>query len=223
MTRTLLALTAVVALAASTVPAFAQDQLASKVTVDLRAVSPEQAFRNVASVIGMKVAVDPKVTAPLDILVRDVTARTALTAMCESIGCIWTASANTITVKPRHEFGLLVDAKSGQARATIDRIQGALKRTLPAGMTFENAPLADVDARLSAALDLKVELISDDPMLRTLTADFSNQTLLEAIKGLYPQGDRADTWRIRITVSADKSPTIMLGIKVDKKKTARRP
>jgi hypothetical protein len=224
MNRTCRTLLAVLAIALLAAPSFAQDPLASKVTVDLKAVSPDQAFRVVGNTIGMKVAVDAAVTTPIDILVKDVSARTALTTMCESIGCRWTVSANTITVKPRDEISLrgtvaFGNAKSDQARVTMDRIQAALKQTLPAGMKFENAPLADVNARLSDALDLKVELISDDPKLRTLTADFSNQSLLEALKVIFPPGDRSHTWRIGISdrSAGDKSPAIMLGIRSKKK------
>ena len=225
MTRMVRVLLVVLAIASFAAPLDAQDPLASKVTVDLKAVSPEQAFRIVGNTIGMKVTVDPKVTTPIDILVRDVTARTALTTMCESIDCDWTVSNNVITVKPRGGVSgswtvKSRDAKSEKANAAMSRIQSALKQPLPSGMTFENAPLADVSARLSDALDLKVELISEDPKLRTLTADFSNQTLLEALKGVFPPGDRSYTWRIAISdrSAGDKSPAIMLGIRVDPKK-----
>lgn len=191
----------------------------------MKAMAPSQAFRMIAEAASLGVSVSPKVTAPVDILVRNVTAKTALDAICESIGCRWTISDNVISVMPRGDgyftgsatFG---DARSVQARLSMDRLQAALKQRLPAGMTFEDSPLADVSARLSDALDLKVELISDDPHLRTLTADFSNQTLIEAIKRVFPPGDRAYSWRIAMSPSGTdaKSPSFMLGFKVDAKK-----
>jgi hypothetical protein len=225
MIPTLRVLTLALAVAFLAPPAFAQDALAKRVSLDLKAMAPADAFKVLSDSIGMSVTVDPGVTAPVDILVRNVTAKTALNTICESIACGWTVSNNVITVKPRGgvsvsgtvKFG---DAKSEKANAAMSRIQSALKQPLPAGMTFENAPLADVSARLSEALDLKIELTADDPKLRTLTADFSNKTLLEALKGVFPPGDRAYAWRIGITTpgAGDKSPMIMLGIKADAKK-----
>jgi len=219
-----LVLAACLALAAS--PATAQDALSKRVSLDLKAMAPADAFKVIAETVGMKVTVDAAVTTPIDILVKDVSARTALTTMCESIGCTWTVANGIVTVSPVRRVGASAVAKP--VRATIEqkkllmeRIQASLKQPLPAGMKFENAPLADVSARLSEAVGLKVELTSSDPSLRTLTADFSNQTLLEALKGVFPPGERpAYSWRLLVASrDADaESPSIMLGIKVDGKK-----
>jgi hypothetical protein len=211
------------ALAAS--PAIAQDPLSKRVSLDLKAMAPADAFKVIGDSVGMKVTVGAKVTAPIDILVRDVTAKTALTTICESIGCTWTVTNGTVTVSPVRSVGVStpgqpVFATVEQKKLLMERIQASLKRPLPSGMTFENATLGEVSAKLSEALDLKVELTSSDPALRTLTADFSNQTLLDALKRVFPQGESAYSWRM-VAASRDghfKSASIMLGIKVDAKK-----
>jgi hypothetical protein len=225
MNRTALVLVLAAGLVFAAFPAAAQDALSKRVSLDLKAMAPADAFKVIGDSVGMKVTVDATLTAPVDILVKNVTAKTALTTICESIGCRWSVSNDVIAVAPRADFairarGTGADPKSEKARETTARLQAALKRTLPAGMKFENTPLADVSARLSDALDLKIELTSSDPNLRTLTADFSSQTLMDALKGAFPPGDRSYSWRIAIsTRDADsKSPVIMLGIKADAKK-----
>ena len=87
MTRTAFVLVLVACLALAASPATAQDALSKRVSLDLKAMAPADAFKVIADSVGMKVTVDAKVTAPIDILVRDVTAKTALTTICESIGC----------------------------------------------------------------------------------------------------------------------------------------
>ena len=228
MTRTafVLALALAASLAFSASPAVAQDALSKRVSLDLKAMAPADAFKVIADSVGMKVTVDAKVTTPVDILVRDVSAKTALNTICESIGCQWTAASGAIEVTPISNAvptaaSRRTSATVEQKKVLMERIQASLKQPLPAGMKFENAPLADVSARLSDALGLKVDLTSSDPTLRTLTADFSSQTLLDALKGVFPPGEHAAySWRMVVAPrDADaKSPSIMLGIKVDPKK-----
>ena len=225
MNRTALVLVLALGLVFAAFPATAQDALSKRVSLDLKAMAPADAFKVIGDSVGMKVTIDAALTAPVDILVKNVTAKTALNTICESIACRWSVSNGAISVAPRTEFamrsrGTAGDATSEKANAAMARIQSALKQPLPAGMKFENAPLSEVASRLSAALDLKIELTSDDPNLRTLTADFSSQTLLEALKGVFPPGERAYAWRVGIMTpgAGDKSPMIMLGIKADAKK-----
>lgn len=237
MTRTVRVLLVALAIASLAAPAGAQDPLASKVTVDLKAVPPDQAFRIVGNTIGMKVTVDSAVTPPIDILVKDVSARTALTTMCESIGCRWTAAGGIITVTPADRSApatpanpVKVYAMTKQASGSVEqksllleRIQAALKQPLPAGMKFENAPLSTVSGRLSDALGLAITMTSGDPAITTVTADFSNQSLMTALKGL-GGGTGGDAPPLRLTISYPSTPggpvtpSIMIGIRMDRKK-----
>ena len=229
-----LVLTACLALTAS--PATAQDALSKRVSLDLKAMAPIDAFRVIADSVGVKVTVDAKVTAPIDILVKDVSARTALTTMCESIGCRWTAAGGIITVTPADRSTpatpanpVKVYAMTRQTSGTVElkkqlleKIQAALKQPLPADMKFENAPLAEVSARLSAALGLTVTLMSENPALKTVTADFSNRTLMTALEDLGSAGSNPPPLRLTIsypsTPGGPVTPSIMIGIKMDPKK-----
>src|SRR5512136_2316867 len=98
-----LALGVVMVLAA---PASAQDALAKRVSLDLKAMAPADAFKVIADAVGCAVDVGPDVSTPVDILVRNVTAKTALNTICESIGCSWTLAGSTITVKGAAGFAV---------------------------------------------------------------------------------------------------------------------
>jgi len=207
MNRTLCA--ALVSLLAVTVapPALAQNATAKKVTLDLNGVVPAAAFKAVADAIGVTVNVDASVTDPVDIQVKNVSARTALTAMCESIGCQWTLTGNSLAVKPvtfakvgvvmRGERGATVDKTKSKARAQV--VLAAFKQKLPSDMNFENAPLDVVNKRLSEALKLRVELGCKDPSVQTLTMDFGNLTLQEALKAIGErEGGPEAAWWLKI-------------------------
>jgi hypothetical protein len=145
-------------------PALAQDTTAKKVTLDLNGVAPAAAFKAVAEAMGVSVTVDAAVTDPVDITVRNVSARTALNAVCESIGCRWTLMGKTLVVKPEAEVkvgvvmrgdgGATVDKTNAKARAQV--VLAAFKQKLPPDMNFENAPLDVVNKRLGEALKMNV-------------------------------------------------------------------
>jgi hypothetical protein len=192
---------------ASAVPAagLAQNWLGKRVSLDLKAMAPPEAFKVLAEAVGTTVSVDPAVTTPVDILVRNVSARTALTTICESIGCQWTADAAGIAVKPlggpvvviRGRMAREAQVKGTRPAAGVERVRSALKQPLPAGTKFENASLADVSVRLSEALKLTMKITTDDPAMQTITADFSNLTLQAALRSLVDRSlNRRVQWRI---------------------------
>jgi hypothetical protein len=209
------------------VVATAQEMLAKKVSLDLKAMAPAEAFKVLANAIGTTVTVDPAVSAPVDILVRNVSARTALNTICESIGCRWTADASGIAVKPRGEFAVIEGGPGRQTRAAVerdragvDRLRGLFKWQLPPGMKFENAPLSTVNARLSEALKSQITISCGDPSVQSVTADVSNMTLMEAIKVITNQAQtKGMTWRITLKeADGQKTPAIAIMVGGETKK-----
>jgi hypothetical protein len=220
---------AALALLACTVAgtALAQDSLGKRVSLDLKAMGPAEAFKVLADAVGLTVTVDQAVTAPVDILVRNVTAKTALTTMCESIGCRWSVSGSTLVVTPALE--IVVKAREGTAikkskiaadpnvrvqknAKSVERIRVVLSQQLPADMKFESAPLTVVSERLSTALGLQVTITNADPAVRTLTADLSNHTLQSGLRLL---GEQAGNQPLRIAIKApavegSESPAIYI-------------
>jgi type II secretory pathway component GspD/PulD (secretin) len=204
----------------------AQDALSKRVSLDLKAMAPADAFGTLASSVGLKAVVDPAVTAPVDILVRDVTARTALTTMCESVRCVWTVTAGTLSIKPARmpEYsGTATFAVRGQRSTEVNRILELFKKPLPADMKFEKAPLAQVSERLSQALGIRVVLSSDDPALQNVTIDFSQTTLEAGLKKIaeLASGQYRLTARLGAE-SAGKEPSFLISIHIGKPGQAKK-
>ena len=235
MTRALPALLLSVLLVAPAAPAFAQDALAKKVTIDVNAASPGSVFTAVATAsgAGFTVTVDPAVTEPVDITVRNVSVKTALNAICESIGCQWTLTGSTLVVKPKPQSAMMIGVvqpagsgagaeKSKAAAARAQAVLDALKQTLPADLKFEGAPLETVNARLSDALKMKVELTCKDPSVKTLTMDFGGLTLQSALQALSQREGAQGPWRLTVgpRPGDPQTPTIavMVGPRPSKKK-----
>jgi hypothetical protein len=215
-------------------PAFAQSAAARRVTLDLNGVAPPAAFKAVADAIGVSVTVDASVTEPVDIQVKNVTAGTALTAMCESIGCQWTISSGALSVKaasasPAGAYRVAGD-KGADRAIVVGRAKpalAALKQTLPADMKFDHAPLDEVSRRLGEAIGLTVKLTSTDSEVKTLTADLGGLSLQEALKvmGEDAAGSKG-AWRLTIGPLAGDTQTptiaIMVGPKTVKKTVTKR-
>jgi len=228
LSTALLTLCAVVTAA----PALAQDTLAKRVTIDVNAATPLSVFTAVANASGASftVTVDPEVADPVDITIRNVTVKTALNAICESINCQWTLTGNTLVVKPGAGLMIGVVAPSGSglgaakgkaAAARTQIVLDALKQKLPAGLDFQNAPFDVVNARLSEVLKMKVELVCMHPSVKTITLDFGGRTLQSALQALGQQKDAKGSWRLTIGPQAGDTQTpsiaIMVGPKSAKK------
>ena len=237
MNRFLIASLTSLLIAAPAASAWAQDVLAKKVTVDVNAATPVSVFTAVATASGahFTVTVDPAVTDPVDITVRNVSVKTALNAICESIGCQWTLTGNTLVVKPqaavkvgvlmRAEGAASADKTKASARAQV--VLAAFKQKLPSDMKFENAPLDEVNKRLSEALNMNVQLTCKDATVQTLTMDFSDRTLQEALTSLGEQEARPNAaWRMTIGSLPGDTQTpsiaIMVGPKTVKKTVTKR-
>ena len=230
MTRLIRCVVAAMAIGSMAAPALAQDVLAKRISLDLKGVAPAQAFKAVADAVGVNASIDTAVTAPVDILVRNVSAKTALDVMCESVGCRWTLAAGTLSIKPIVQFSAHVawDAAgtTAQSKAKLKRTQmllDAMKQKLPADMKFENAPLDAVSKRLSEALSLHVQFTCKDPSVQTLTMDFSNLTLQSALQAMATQEDRPKAaWQLMIGPLPGDTQTpsiaIMIGPKGQKKR-----
>ena len=184
-------------------PALAQDATARKVTLDLNGVEPLAAFRAVAAAIDVGVTVSPSVTDAVNIAVRNVTARTALNAMCESIGCRWTLTDGILVVRPVRDSAAETQYKVRvEGRATTPEgkaILEAFKRKLPGGMKFDNAPLEEVSSRLTESVGLPVKLVCKDPDVKTLTMDLSDLTLASALEAIGENETRPKaSWQLTV-------------------------
>jgi hypothetical protein len=183
-----------------TAPAAAQDPLGRRVSLDLKAMAPADAFKVLADAIGVSVTVEPGVTKPVDILVRDVRARTALDTICDSIDCHWTLSGRALTVKSTLDK---VPAATMARIKAIRQLQAALKQPLPAGLRFENTPLTQVAERLSQITGVTVTFAGGEATTLKVTADVGQLALASALLKIGEQVDGRITCRIRVPAPGD--------------------
>jgi len=64
--------------------------LDERIDMTLKNARPDDMFRTFAKMFSAEAVVDPGVTAPITVELHNVSARTLLDAVCESIGCRWT-------------------------------------------------------------------------------------------------------------------------------------
>ena len=147
----------------------AQSALNGRVTLDLKAMAPRDAFKVIASAIGYSAEVAPDVSTPVDIVVGHISAKTALNTICESIGCTWRASGTVIFVEkagneaaPATPLGATRRAVEARS-AAIGELRRLMDQALPADMTFDRVPLAEVAARLSKATGFEIDLAGARP------------------------------------------------------------
>jgi len=205
-------------------PAAAQDPLAKRVSLDLKAMAPAEAFKVLADAVGLSVTVDPGVTLPVDVVVRNVKARTALDTICDSIDCRWTLSGQAISVRPLLDprFRAPIRVKTANredVRVSMTRIQEALKRPLPVGLKFDNTPLPEVANRLSQAAGVRVTFTGKDDTSLRVTVDVGQLPLMSALRRIAEQCDGRMTTRVSLRVVTDSikvepEVTIVIGGKV---------
>jgi type II secretory pathway component GspD/PulD (secretin) len=158
--------------------AWAQTDLGKRVSMEVNTVTPQEAFGSLARSLDCEVSVDPAVRQPVTLRVFNVTARTALSAICESIGCRYRLDGKKLVIEP-------LPSKAGpkvlDVRKKADQLLLNFKKPMPQGMRFENAPLGSVLAAISdaAGFEITVEPLEAD---KKVTVDLSGRTIQEALK-----------------------------------------
>jgi len=190
--------------------AWAQTNLAKRVSIDVNSVAPQEVFGSLARSLDCEASVDPAVQQPVTLRVVDVSARTALNAICESIGCQYRLDGKKLVVEP-----LLPKIKEKVPAARLE----ILKKPLPQGLRFENAPLGSVLKAISDASGIEISIEPMEPD-KKVTVDVSGQTFQEALKRIM---DVAGTGSVvAIGVADGSKPTIKMRLRAAKKKIAAR-
>jgi TonB family protein len=112
--------------------------LERRVSVDVNKVTPVQALGMVARAMGVTLVLDPDVSERVTMRIARITTRTALDAICQSIGCSWRLDGQA----------LHVDDKPMETDS-VRRLGEAFRKPLPSSFKFDRAPLRDVLAALS--------------------------------------------------------------------------
>lgn len=186
----------------------AETALNKRVSLDLKVMAPRDAFKVIANAIGYTAEVAPDVSTPVDIVIGNISARTALNTICESIGCTWRASGTVIHVEKAGHATTVVTRRGAVQRANevdarsagVAELRRLMDQVLPADMKFEHAPLADVAARLSKATGFEITLAGAPPG-QTFSGDLGGRPFSAALKAI---GEQLEGTVATITISGRK-------------------
>lgn len=187
-----------------------QTALDTRLSVDFLEASPKSTFTSIAAGVGsgLDVVIDPSVTKPVTIALREVTIRTAMTAMCESIGCQWRIDGSKLVISAAPSRPGSAAPPSSNSLETIRALNAALEDPLPANTRFTGMPLSKVLSEVGTLAGLLIERAgpsSDDPKV---TIDGSTRSVKETIwRGCRAAGLNSLTFTIRYrTEEAEKTP-----------------
>jgi hypothetical protein len=202
MRRKLVWLAALCAVAALVPPVPAQPRLDRRTTIDVTAAAPRDVYGSLSRVLGYELAMAPKVQRPVTMHLENVTIRTVLMALSESLGCRWNIDGNTLQVEPAGSGnpgpggvvggvsggviggvpGGIVGGVPGGGVGGIDFRQ-RLERKTPANFNFLDMPLRAIVEALGKVADLEIQV--EDPLeIQHVTVDLSNRTVLSALRAI---------------------------------------
>jgi hypothetical protein len=146
--------------------------LERRVFLDVNAATPAQVFNDLARTIGCTVRLDERLQRPVTLRVSNVTAGTALSAVCESIGCRWQIAAATLRVDATEPPPPIPQG---------ELLQQKLREVLPA-MNLKGVALGDALEAIHRETGIQISIENVDP--RTpVTVDVSGeQPLMAAMK-----------------------------------------
>jgi hypothetical protein len=190
--------------AASASPAVAQLNLDLKTTIDVNAAAPRDVFTSISKRLGSKLAIAPEITQPLTMHLENVTVRTALTALSETLGCRWVIDGDVLHVEPASSAqhspsrvpgglgsglgggvggglgGGIGEGVAGDRNWNAD-IQKRYGRKTSAGFRFDNVPLSTIMNELGKVAGMEISVANPDPA-RHITIDLSNRSVGEALR-----------------------------------------
>jgi TonB family protein len=159
----------------------AQDPLKLRMSVSYQGAAVAQVFEALASVLGYRLQMDQRVTGSVTLEVRNVTAETALRAVCESVGCRWRIERAVLMVDSDPEA-------SAKARADLysqTRVTD-VHQEIPAQIVWNDAPLDAVGKVLARMLDAELSM---DPSLsgKRITLNQNRETAWAALNAICQQ------------------------------------
>jgi hypothetical protein len=215
---TLLAIVGVLSPAAASSAPAQKPTLDSRLEVRFEATPAADVFRHIISGLGLELQLDANLDGPVTIWVKNVTARTALNVVCESLGCTWRTEGNRLVVGGSDAKATWVgvqtrvDAKKNTKVVTLD-LRSHLAKPLPASMQFQDVPVSTILRALSEVTGL--EITADEPIASTrVTLTASSRTVEDALKAVIDQGGggKMGVFRIKGT-GTDQTPAITIAIK----------
>lgn len=156
--------------AVSTASAFAATSspvLEERIDLDLEDAAAEDILTMFAQVTGAELELDPAVTGTVTITLHNVTARTALTAVCEGLGCRWRLETGELTrLVVEAEDAEVAIRKVREASVTVELDKVPAEKAFHAVARINGIRLeldSQVEGDISASLrDRKLDEVLDD-------------------------------------------------------------
>ncbi len=166
--------------------ALAQKDLArERVSLQFKDTPIAQVIPALAKSLGYELTLDPSLRAFLTLQVENVTAQTALTAICDSVGCRWRVEGNRLIVDARTDIvTILTENEKGRqaGRAGVNLLNysvASLDSRLPFDITWSPVDVYVAFRMLARMRNAEVEL---DPALqgRKTTVSIRDASLRQA-------------------------------------------
>jgi type II secretory pathway component GspD/PulD (secretin) len=189
----------------------AQTKLDRRTTIDVTAAAPRDVYGSLARTLGCELILTPEIRQNVTLHLENVTIRTALTALSESVGGQWSMEGNTLRVVPAGSArpggitggvpggvkgGVTGGVPGGVSGGVVGGVPGGgsgnvdfkqrLERKTPDNFHFEDRPLRSVMEALGKVADLEVQ-IEEPAATQRVTLDLSNRTIMAALKTIREQ------------------------------------
>ena len=139
--------------------------------MDVNADSPPQVLRKLAQSLGCGLSLDPQVRAPVTLRVSNVTAETALNAVCDSVGCRWRIDGAQLRVEFSAPPPRIPSAEVFRERTS---------KPLPAAFRFDRVALREVAQAVSRESGIEIRFEQVD-LSTPITVDLGDERLFDAI------------------------------------------
>ena len=212
--RTVRALALAVIIGLGATSAWAQAALASRTSIDVAGASPQDVFGTLARTLECSLDIPADLQTPVTLNVSNITVRTALSVLCETLGCSWSVDGGALRIR--------TTSTAVKLKAPVTRIPKKtpvllekLKRDTGPGRHFESTPVRDVLVALSKIAEM--EITTDDPLAsQVITVNVSSRAIGAALRetlkqagagsASYLAGKDGERVRLKIVAKAIQAP-----------------
>jgi len=153
--------------------------LGERMTIDVTAAPPSQVFELLAKTLHCKIDVDPSLTTPVTLHMKDAQVCDILAALSKMIGCEWTFDGKNLSIRPRSESRI----RSQQARIEYQR---KLESVLPQDVRFNDVTLAEALESIGKMAGLELKPYKGEAG-RRVSGDVGGLTVTKALEVLVAQ------------------------------------
>lgn len=187
---TLLILAAGGAAASATSASAAPSGLDERIDIQLEEADVQQVLASFGGIVSMEAHVDPAIEGEVTIELHNVRAATALTAVCESVGCRWRIEDGRLTIEKDPDAPPAPRAATGRAEGP-----SAERLATPIDLELEDADLRQVLQAFGSIVQARVEI--DETLEGEVTIQLHDTPVRQALDAVCRVHDCA--WELQET------------------------